>query len=526
MTLEEAYRKLKKEFKSLEIENTHLKNGKFIDDIHNKYKSELHSLRLEIASLKRRCTFLENDNKQKEMYIKMIQDQLRKANEALQLKDDELSAIKNQLDSLAQEKEQITSLNAKLKAQVTKNYENSSIPSSMVIAHKKITNNREKSGKHVGAQEHHEHHARRVQIPTSTVINEEHVPDGFIFTGEEKHRQLVDIEMHLIATDFVSRIYRNPLTGEEYYADFPKGIDYDVNYGSTIKSLAFYLNNTCNVSIRKTCQFINDLTHGAIQVSTGMVSDLKKKFASKLTEEHMAAFLKLQTSPVMYSDATTARVNGDNCFIHIFTDKENVLYLFNHHKGKVALDGSPVDGYQGIIVHDHDKTYYQYGSHHQECLAHLLRYLKGSIENEPHLNWNKCMHTLLQLIIHETKTMDEVDEDQITRYEIIYDEIVSLAEEEYKEHPASMYYRDGYNLYKRFKEYKDNTLLFLSKRNVDYTNNLSERLGRTFKSKMKQVGTFRSEEGIKAFVSSLSALESKRMQGEDIYSYIADKFAI
>ena len=43
---------------------------------------------------------------------------------------------------------------------------------------------------------------------------------------------------------------------------------------------------------------------------------------------------------------------------------------------------------------------------------------------------------------------------------------------------------------------------------------------------MKQVGAFRSEDGIIAFVSSLSALESKRMQGEDIYNYILDKFTI
>ena len=90
MTLEEAYIKLKREFKSLEIENTHLKNGKFIDDIHNEYKSELNSLRLEIASLKHHCEFLEKDNKQKDTFIRLVQDELRTTKESLQFKEAEL----------------------------------------------------------------------------------------------------------------------------------------------------------------------------------------------------------------------------------------------------------------------------------------------------------------------------------------------------------------------------------------------------------------------------------------------------
>ena len=47
----------------------------------------------------------------------------------------------------------------------------------------------------------------------------------------------------------------------------------------------------------------------------------------------------------------------------------------------------------GTIVHDHDRSYYSYGSYKisPECLAHVLRYLVGAIENEPHLTWHKQM---------------------------------------------------------------------------------------------------------------------------------------
>ena len=39
--------------------------------------------------------------------------------------------------------------------------------------------------------------------------------------------------------------------------------------------------------------------------------------------------------------------------------------------------------YQGILVHNYDVTFYNYGADYQECFAHVLRYLKDSIDNKP-----------------------------------------------------------------------------------------------------------------------------------------------
>lgn len=47
---------------------------------------------------------------------------------------------------------------------------------------------------------------------------------------------------------------------------------------------------------------------------------------------------------------------------------------------------------------------YNYGSDHQECLAHVLRYLQDSIENEPELTWNVKMKEFLSSLIHSFKS--------------------------------------------------------------------------------------------------------------------------
>ena len=51
------------------------------------------------------------------------------------------------------------------------------------------------------------------------------------------------------------------------------------------------------------------------------------------------------------------------------------------------MEGTAAQDYEGIIVQDHEATFYKYGTDHQECLAHVLRGLKDSILNEPDRTW-------------------------------------------------------------------------------------------------------------------------------------------
>ena len=60
--------------------------------------------------------------------------------------------------------------NLKLHAQINRDYENSSIPSSKAIRQKKIANSREKTGRKPGGQPGHKGHGRKKQEPTQPVI--------------------------------------------------------------------------------------------------------------------------------------------------------------------------------------------------------------------------------------------------------------------------------------------------------------------------------------------------------------------
>ena len=133
-------------------------------------------------------------------------------------------------------------------------------------------------------------------------------------------------------------------------------------------------------------------------------------------------------------------------------------------KGHEGVKGTVTEDYRGILVHDHEITYYKYGSAHQECLAHVQRYLKDSMENEPSLTRNRKMRALIREMIHyrnEHADDAHLDPKIVSDFEGKYQEILEKAKEEYILHEPSPYYRDGYNLYHRMQEYKTQHLLFL-----------------------------------------------------------------
>ena len=201
------------------------------------------------------------------------------------------------------------------------------------------------------------------------------------------------------------------------------------------------------------------------------------------------------------------------------------MYQHLDHKGHDGLSQTPLKNFDGTIVHDHDRTYYSYGKSHQECLAHVLRYLVGAIENEPHLKWHRQMHSLIQKMIHTArKSKNGIPEDKVLTLTEQYETVLKSAAEEYEAHPPDKEYMDGYNLQKRLREYQSSHLHFLTHPEVDYTNNVSERGLRKFKRKQKQAVVLRSDAGGQRICDALTIIETARMKNRRVFDTVESAF--
>lgn len=429
-----------------------------------------------------------------------------------------------ELYRLKTELEEEKGRNLQLRAQMNRNYENSSLPSSLSVKHKKIQNSREKTGRKTGGQPGHAGHGRKKQVPSTAPIllqpPQEAVEDpDFKKTSKMIVKQQVNVRVLLEVTEYQAAVYYNAKTGERIHAEFPCGIEDDVNYGGSVKAFLFLLNHDCCTSIDKSRKFLSDLTEGKLNISKGMVSRLSQEFACKTEQERRKMFADLLLSPVLHTDCTNAKVNGTSAYVFICASPDGkALYFAREKKGHEGVKGTPVETYQGILVHDHEATFFNYGTNHQDCLAHIQRQLKDSMENEPDRTWNKQMHTLIREMIHYRNSLEPgngCDKGETAKWEARYDQIVEKAKEEYEYIPATEYYKEGYNLSIRMEKYRENHLLFLHNPQVPATNNEAERLLRGYKRKQKQAVTFRSFESIDYLCQCMSMLVMIR-QKEDL----------
>lgn len=467
----------------------------------------------------------------KDLKIKELEERALKAEMQLDGSKTKLTEKNRELYEAKTELEEEKGKNQKLIAQINRDYINSSIPSSMKPNHKIISNSREKTGRKPGGQPGHTGHKRKKLVATNRI----HIPAPEKFanssdykpTGKTIIKQLVNLNICLSVKEYYTSEFRNIKTGQRVHAEFPAGVCNDINYGGSIKSLIFLLNNRCHVSIDKAREFLSELTEGSLNISKGMVNGLCKEFSKKSETEQNEAFSDLILSPVLNTDCTNARVDGKNVYVYVCATPDKAMYFAREHKGHKGVERTPVEDYQGILVHDHDKTFYNYGNGHQECLAHVLRYLKDSMENEPKLDWNKQMRGLIQEMIHYRNSLnskDPPDVNIVKKFEERYRNILATAKREYEYEPPSDYYKDGYNLYRRLDEYMENHLLFLHNTNVPSNNNLSERLLRVYKRKQKQVMTLRSFDSLDYLCRSMSMISLLQEKGQNLFSNVAKIF--
>lgn len=439
---------------------------------------------------------------------------------------EEKYAVETQLD---EEKQKVDLLTSRL----NKDYTNSSKSSSQSPNHKKIANNREKSGKKQGGQDGHKHFGRKQHTPTTTI----HIPTPEAYQDENRYKktgkvikkQVVSVNINVLVTEYEADEYQDKKTGHKVHAAFPEGIQEDVTYDASVEALLFYLNNACNVSIAKTQTFLRETTNNELNVSTGKIASLVKKFSKKTEKERTEIFNALLQQPAMHADFTFARVNGKTAAVAVCAADNLVLFQAREHKGHEGIKDTPIEVYDRVLITDHESALLHYAKLHQECLIHVERYLRGSIERETDLTWNKQMLDWVQQTIHfwnERHDGKNVDPNTVEQLKTMFQEILNCGSNEYEYTPPTKYNREGFNLLTRMKEKPQDYLLTLDDPNVEPTNNLAERCGRKVKRKAAQVMSFRSQKWFEYYCDSLTIITYLQSANVNLFENLKNRFAL
>ena len=333
--------------KYIKIQEEHRKEVRRLERIISKLKEELSVAHKDIITIRNQWfEVFEEQQKEFDKKLAISKSLNRKLEKRALTAEAEADKLRNKVTSqyheiyaLKTELEEEKGKNLKLRAQINRDYENSSVPSSKSMKPKKISNSREKTGRKPGGQPGHKGHCRKKQELTKEPIllppPQEVLEDSdFKKTSKTIKKQLINIRVILDVTEYHADVYYNSKTGERIHADFPEGVVDDVNYGGSIRAFLFLLNNDCCTSIDKSRKFLSDLTGGKLNVSKGMINKLSKEFALKSEKQRKEVFADMLLSPVMHTDCTNAKVNGKNAYVFVCaTPDGKALYFARKKKG-------------------------------------------------------------------------------------------------------------------------------------------------------------------------------------------------
>ncbi|NRA43314.1 MAG: IS66 family transposase, partial [Pseudomonadales bacterium] len=336
-----------------------------------------------------------------------------------------------------------------------------------------------------------------------------------------EERTKIDIIYEITEHTVQSEVKDCPSCCHENKGKFPDGMDGKVQYGIGIKASIINFLMIQMISLERVQEHFRGLIGRCISQAVML------KYVSQLGEAlkgwERREIKRILRSPVIYCDETSLKVDKKNYWIHSYSYGETTLKFLHSKRGGEAIeDIGIIPKYGGTLVHDSWASYLSYDHvDHGLCGAHLLRELKF-VEDSVGYKWATKMKKILQEAAYTVANRQKkrvLTAREFARLQSRYRNALTRAKQELPPFPEPTGKRgrpkhtDAQNLWLRLYEYEHSVLLFAQVKEVDFTNNRSERDLRDSKLKQKVSGTFRKEEYARFFVRISSYVKSMRYRG-------------
>jgi len=351
------------------------------------------------------------------------------------------------------------------------------------------------------------------------LVDRSSLPDRVFTHAGFERRQVVDIDIRRVVTEYKAEVLKDE-NGKRYVAPFPDGVTRPVQYGNGIKAHAVYLSYFQLLPYKRIEDYFRDQLQ--IPISSGTICNFNQDAAKRLVPFETWLTGALRKASVLHADETGINVNGKRHWLHCNSNRSLTYYYPHTKRGKDAMDEMGVlPHFSGVLCHDHWKPYYRYDCTHSLCNAHHLRELQRAWEQDKQ-QWAKQMQTLLCEMngaVHDAGgcLATELESLYRQRYRSL------LLEADIECPPPDESNRKGArgrlkrsksrNLLERLRNYENDVLRFMDKRDVPFTNNQGENDLRMTKVQQKISGCFRSFEGATAFCRCRSYISTCRKKG-------------
>ena len=359
-------------------------------------------------------------------------------------------------------------------------------------------------------------------------------------SGKEAHtlekRQVFDIPpSKLEVTEHQVEIKECPACGHINKAGFPEDVIAPVQYGPRIKATAVYLKGYQLLPSGRTAELFQDLF--SCGLSEGTLDNIINDTSLRLENTIEQIKEQLQKTSLAHFDETGISLMGKRHWLHAASTESLTHYEFHAKRGTEAMDDIGIlPNFHGRAIHDFWKPYLTYENYsHGLCNAHHLRELTFLYEEQEE-NWAKnmidCLLEIKTTVDAARNTRNGLVKEQLHKFEKRYQRILNkgYTVNSLENKPPGRKKRGrpkkskARNLLERLDKHRKKALAFMYDFNVPFDNNLVERDVRMAKVQQKISGTFRSENGAKAFCRIRSYISTVRKNSIDVLEAIENIF--
>jgi transposase len=323
---------------------------------------------------------------------------------------------------------------------------------------------------------------------------------------------------------------RRCVCGSETTATFPAVATAPACYGPSIKAHAIYLMCAQHLPRERCAQTLHDLF--GVSVSTGTLDNWMREAAAALAGFVAVAVTLLRAAPVVHADETSVRSGKGSLWVHVCSTALLTL-LHVGRRDRATVEAGPLGDYTGTIVHDRLAMYFNYGTGHVLCNAHILRSLNALLANHRHQPWARAF---IKLIVDTKQHVDAArnsgkDSLSVHRRREIRRRWDQLCEQAAAATPpppkGTQLYgtnKDAHLLATALTQHRDLFLAYTRDLNLPFDNNQAERDLRMIKLQAKISGEFRSTTGAARFTTIRSYISTNRKQAQNIHQHLHDLF--
>lgn len=298
---------------------------------------------------------------------------------------------------------------------------------------------------------------------------------------------------------------------------YPQGFEKGRVFGSNLERLVIYLHHAHPLGYQRVQHVLKEVC--GLTVSGGALVNMVKRNSDKLQTAVKIIQNRVKNAPVIGSDETGARVDGENQWQWVFQTPRWVYTLIHPRRNGAVIQQALDDAQPQVWVSDLASAQLKHPAQQfQVCLAHQVRDLQYALDAH-RCAWAERIQALfyraMRLGKHRNTLPAGVYPQQVAAIEGLLDTCLHS----YPNHV------DSQRLWRRYHKHRDSLLLFLYRDDVPATNNASEQALRNSVIYRKVSGGFRTAWGAALYANAISILETARRQQLDPLATLASVLA-